>query len=614
MDPSRSCTSRPAYGRGCALAAIVFVFAQACDTLPAALPVALDPVTDAMNARNWLVQKVCADERGAVSVDPFSAGNPYGDGGCPKGTVQRDLLPSDRLPYYRYSDLTKEGGPWASTISTSVWDAHGDEFVLMQRSFRSDGKIEFSPKFSHYDTYRIGQDWISEYGTRDSNSFNATFFGATAGAVTPYNGWTDFPAKNFLKTTWTQETDFVLGNHWELCGVPPPGVAPAAPGNLGRSLLQYRLIESFPFGSIGGTKKVMNTMAANHQSAPVLFPANGNADDGHIEIWYFTIPYGPSRWEVWSAAECLKPHGDAPKVACGEMREGPTAYAASNYCSCEPTFTGNCSDGASTQEIPYDGEPYAYKRIMCRDWTNVVPASSEARATVPYWPTPQANLLQNFHFSEGDVAHPESGFRAHWKTDDSLVVTTEQSTALYDTTVHGGGPLSECPTGLRAGVRYVTARCTAATDGQCGSLAQDVPVAIHPSVMTSGTFAFGVTARTDAGVSLGSEIPTAPSGVLELTLEQVDAQGVVIADASSAVTSQTIGPAVAEAVTSSSPNTQENQIRSLMLSSAYVQSKALIQFDTRTTALRLRITPRSPGVTFDIVDASLARVGPPSGR
>jgi hypothetical protein len=565
-----------------ASAVAILAAVAACEGPPSSAPLTRDPVTDVGLARTWLVQKVCADARGAQPFDPYSAIDPWGDGGCPAGTVQRELAPTDVLPYRRYTDLTSPGAPLGSAISVPVWDADGRAFVMMQRSFSPDGDGAFDTRFSHFDTYRIGADWISQYGTRDSASFNTTFFGATDGAVTPYNGWTDFPATSFLLTAWTAAADVVLGSHWELCGLPPPGNAPSSPSGLGTGALQYRLIADFPFGSAGGTRKVMHTMAANHQSAPVL--ASGNPDEGHAEIWYFTVPYGPTRWEVWSAADCLRPDAQP---------------------SCLPAFVGNCADGPTTQAMPFMGVEYTYRRVMCRDWSNVVVDSAAMPAPVPYWPSPQANLLANFHFGELDPARPGSA-PSQWQADPSLTVEARQSAALYDTTVGGsGGAPSGCAAGVPAGVRYVALACTAA-GAPCGSIWQDVPLASHAQTLMSGPYAFGVTVRVDPAAG-GAP---APMGTLTLTLEQVDAGGTAVAGVTNASVTAIVGPAVASNVASPDPTVQQHLTESVVLSSAYVQTTASIVIDPRTAALRLRITPQSPGVTFDLIDASLARLGP----
>jgi hypothetical protein len=523
----------------------------------------------------------------------------------------RDIAPTDSLPYYRFSNLTSHGGPSASTIAMPVWDTQGQQFMIMQRSFNPDGTIAFDTNFSHFDSYRIGGDFISQYGTRDNGSFNETFFGVTGNDVTPYNGWTDFPATGFLNTAVTSATDRVLGTSWEICGASPPGPVPASPDALNASALQYQLVTAFPFGSVGGTKKVMSTIAANHQSAPVQFPSGGDSGQGHSEIWYFTMPYGPTRWEVWSAAECLRAHDNPNPPACDPaMAAGPDAYATSNQCSCapKPTETGDCSDGPTTRSIDYMGTTYAFTRVLCRDWSNVVLVPATNPVPIPYWPSPQANLLSNFHFTDVDPAHPSSARTLHWTIGDSLAVASMQSTALFDTTRSGKGPPSGCASGAPVGVRYITLTCTSAP---CASIAQDVPIAAYPRVMTSGTFAFGVTARTEAAPPIGSDVPTMPTGALELTLEQVDGNGNVIDGAASASTGATIGPAVAMNVTSTVAATQANLIASVVLSSAYIGSTEALTIDPRTAALRLRITPQAPGITFDIVDASLARVGPP---
>jgi hypothetical protein len=574
--------------------------------------VAPDPVVDVTNAKSWLIQKVCADARGAHPIDPFDPNDPYGDGGCPSGMVERDLLPTDALPYYRYSDLTGATGPSAAAISLPVWDSQGGEFLMMQRSFNPDGTLVFDTNYSHFDTYRIGGDWISQYGTRDNGSFNATFFGVTGGSVTPYNGWTDFPATNFLSTSVATSSDLVLGCSWELCGVSPPGVVPASPMDLPASSLQYQLLTAFPFGSMGGTRKVMNTIAASHEAAPNVYPANGSSDAGHTEIWYFTVPYGPTRWEVWSAAACLLPHAENPNPPpCGTMAAGEAAYVSSGYCSCLPAADalGDCEDGPTTKEISYMGEAYTYVRTVCRDWSNVVPVASSSRVAVPYWPSPQANLLRNFHFSDVSASDPTDR-TVGWAVPSSLTVSSAQSTALYDTTRSGDGPPSDCAAGVPAGVRYVTMKCA---EAPCAALSQDVPLASYPAVMTSGTYAFGVTARTDLGGPnpAGAAIPTAPTGTLLVSVEQIDANGDVVGTAASAATSTTVGPAVAMNVTSAVPATQDALIASVVLSSAYVTSTTSLALDPTTTALRLGITSQSPGVTFDIVDASLSKVGPP---
>jgi hypothetical protein len=238
----------------------------------------------------------------------------------------------------------------------------------------------------------------------------------------------------------------------------------------------WKLQTGFTFDS----GKKMNTLISYHQSGPQ--PNATDPGTGHMEIFYYTLPYGPSRWEVWSAAKCLR------------------------IGTCSVNTTQQCNP-TKTRSFPYRGTSYTYSRIDCIDWTRTVVAS--AGSTLPIMPVPETNLLSDMHFSTDPVN--TSGRATAWNVGSGLTLAQVRSTFTADTN-----------NGRFLGVRYARISC-AAVCSSLSTLSQDVPLP------ASAAYTYGAIARVESG-----------TGSMNVTLSEIDSNGNVLSTPASTTT--TINP------------------------------------------------------------------------
>jgi len=248
---------------------------------------------------------------------------------------------------------------------------------------------------------------------------------------------------------------------------------------------------------------------------------------GHLEVFYFTREYGITRWEVWT-----------PTV------QGPTA---TTECNVPATET-------------YQGVDFVVQD--CHDWSNLTPA---ATPQIPVWPIPNINLLANAHFG--------SGVQSGWGTLGRLIRSTAISTAARDT-ANG------------TGVAYLRASCdNSRCNGFSEALYQDVPA----RSLVSGTYGFGVSARTEAVQGAGT------SGWIGVSVRQLDGRGKVLWSDSTMAT-----------VTTDNGNAPSpGEAESVYLSTSFVNKTTRITLFPQTAKIRFLISPLTPQ-TFDVLDAWFA--------
>lgn len=469
--------------------------------IPRASPQLLSAsAADVTAPENWLTQKVCVDGSNVVAaVDPFSPSDPFGNG-C-AGYTERNMQQSDAVPYYRYSIP-----PGAASLS-QYWYAYafpvtspaGEPMFAMVRELvpQNSPPVNWyvnpthSPAMTHWDLYRVQGGWVSNASTRDAVGLNQTFFGNSGGTATPYNGWIDFPL-SFLSGLGAPASTSVpvSDRYWEQSAMPWP-LPPQAPPTSSTTLTSWTLLAGYAFES----GKRMNAIAVYHQSKPQ--PTARNPDNGHMEIWYFTMPYGPSRWEVWSAAHCL-----------------------SNGSCKTNNATQQCAP-AQPQTYPYGTSSFTYYRTNCVDWTRTAVAA--VPSTLPPVPIPETNLLADMHFSSDPVN--TAGSASGWSVGGGLTLVQLLSTLPVDT-----------QNGKYPGVRYVRVSCvTVCSDTSV--LTQDVPLS------AGGTYTFGVDARTESG-----------SGLLQISISQIDAAGAVIAGSTASAALSITQAGSASACNASTPS------------------------------------------------------------
>ena len=204
-------------------------------------------------------------------------------------------------------------------------------------------------------------------------------------------------------------------------------------------------------------------------------------------------------------------------------------------------------------QMIYNG--IAFTLADCRDWsTTIVGAAPEQ---IPTWPVPDTNLLANFHFTGSTNSWTKSGGRT--------VATARRSTTPNDTRF---GP----------GVSYLSLGCGGSICQPNQRIYQDIPVAkIKPGL----AYDFAISA-----VSHGSA-----AGTVAVTLDQVNSRGSVLHSDSFAVDV----PAAFRSYTDAN---------SVYLAGTFASATtAPVSILSGTTALRFGISPKTPNMTFDIVDA-----------
>jgi hypothetical protein len=296
-------------------------------------------------ARDYLVQKVCADPGGkALPTDPYR---------CEAPNRLRPLAVGEALPYHKVEQTGAQRHD-----SYPVMTPAGAEIFVNPFDFKPFGV--FNLWGDGYDIYLIREGWVSASETKDGGGFAQTFF--TSGCK-PYNGWAFFPTSALSASGASngQATLPISGRYWEQDGENWPGRCPPSYGQ--GSLTTWDFIQGFPFGGTDpGTQKTIDTIRVVHG-----FETTPNfAQHGHLEVFYFTRLYGATRWEVWVPAS-------------------------------QPVTAGNISCSAAQDQVSYRG--MQFHRTACHDWTSITPAASGEPDQG--WPIPDLNLLKNFHFGDG---------------------------------------------------------------------------------------------------------------------------------------------------------------------------------------------------------------------
>jgi hypothetical protein len=523
------------------------------------------------DVHNWLTQKICVDNHDvAVAGDPFV--------GCSANDHWRPLEPTDALPYLRRGFMygTSPQTIQGLIIPTRAIDGHLF-YVLQKQPLNSSlpNTTPYRPTYDQFSRFEIGEGtsgWVSAASTRDPIGFNTVFYGVASGEVVPENGWILFPLSFVEKLTsnsttsalQTAPTTPIFDDFWEHNGEPGIGTPPPAsqwtPSNMINS---YQYVSNFEFGTVNPASRTtnskrMNTLIAYHQPTPTPSLIQGtNPGTGHMEVLYFTTAYGWTRWSAYAVTSCA----GLPRGTKGS-------------CALPPD---NCTDSA-------DGGPGArkmnlngttYYRISCTDFSQTV----QQPGAVPYFPVPEANLLSDSHFA---------GSASSWLSNPTLQVASKTSTTPIDTQSKRGRAFS--------GVKYAELYCPLASCQNGASIYQNID--IEALRLTSGRFGFGISARVHPG--------SANSGVVQVSLYQVGAQGQVLSTEASQ--SFTLEPGVAGY---GNPNEVSavlgDQFDSVVLESQFVSGMANITIHPQAKALRLRITPQT-GIDFDLVEAHLSRL------
>lgn len=426
--------------------------------LAAAKPcAATEHSTDPMD---WLIQHVCADAADKpIPTDPY--------GGCPAGTHERRLALGEDLPYYRHDQPGPNGNhPFGFQRHDAypLIDRHyGGVISVNAYDFDIVGPYgNFSPSSGDgFDIFRVAGGYATGGGTRDGGGFSSTFFGADC---KPWDGWTFFPV-HFLKELAPGASGRVAspihGVYWEQNGEAWPGKCEIGGKGFSATTLSVWSFEpNHLFSGFRGTKpKRIDAIVSTHG----LPDPPGSHKVFHMERFYFTDLYGPTRWETWVPASENPP----PQMTCG----GDT----------EMTFGG-----------------IDFVLLSCRDWSVVEPLRPPQPA--PPWPIPESNVLSNWHFTNDSLAP--------WRLEGENATNPAVQTALLNSTTAVDIRHSQ----NKAGVRYLSINCVAAETG-CGvTLFQDLDRDKIPPVR-----------RMDFGFS--GVMGDLSEGEVEVALLQTDASG-----------------------------------------------------------------------------------------
>lgn len=206
-------------------------------------------------------------------------------------------------------------------------------------------------------------------------------------------------------------------------------------------------------------------------------PTSNFLSNGHLEVFYFTVAYGLTRWEVWSplSAEYV----DETKVHA----------------------TSECS-GSSVRIF----KNMNYSVLDCHDWSRVILLEN---SLLPHWPLVNANLLNHFHFDSG---LSDSGGIGEWHR---FGTSTDGNTMNWSILISTSGSDGNSGSGLK----YLAMNCGAGSTGTCGPMGtqaiyQDIPVS---KICFGCSYLVGVNARTEqgqGGIQIAAQILSENSTVL----------------------------------------------------------------------------------------------------
>jgi hypothetical protein len=381
--------------------------------------------TDAMD---WLIQHVCVD-----FADQPIAADPYY--GCPAGSRQRRLGMHDPMPYLRHDQPGKNGDHpdgYQRHDAHPIIDVH-TRTVVSANDFDFDYFEPYGTMHpgdgDGFDLYWVADGYASGGGTRDGSGYSQAFFGPDC---KPYGGWIFFPVSflGSLKPGSAGRGIFpIQGVYWEQNGEAWPGRCAPDRGFSRDALTTWEFVPVYPFGGQNGaaTKRIdaivsTHGFEARHRTQPHF----------HLERFYFTELYGPTRWEAWA------PSSDRVKTS------------------------ENC---AGDTQMTYEG--VAFTLADCRDWS-VVQLINPPKPRSP-WPYPEANLLQNWHFDHKSMApwhrmgaRSGQGEMIHWR---QFISKATADLRLSQTHI---------------GVRYLQVSCGETPCAPDGAIYQDIPVASLP--------------------------------------------------------------------------------------------------------------------------------------
>jgi hypothetical protein len=412
------------------------------------------------------------------------------------------------------------------------------------------------------------------------------------GVVKPYNGWVFFSQSLLDSPTQTFTVKApIAGRYWEQNGECWPGTAPTSLGT--SSETTFRFVNSCPFGGMNGNpvKKIdaIKVVHGYHSSAPSGDQSTHDhfMQKGHLEVSYFTQPYGSTRWEAWvllsALGDCNAHSALRTKALQTAIRCLPTVDQSFLYPSDLSQHTMNKIITATHQGE--DGQKHTYALTDARDWTGVTLLDSPKLP--PICPVACQNLLKNFHFNAAGFSPPWQRFGTS-QEGNLINWSLAQSKATLDRSYNQNG--------AAGGVCYLMTNTGGTPNPDQQAIFQDIPV----SGLQSGIYAISARVRSQAGL-----------GTMKLALQQLDSDGgctVEIVAVRDVFEEHPIGTTY----TYSGP-TDNSANASVVLSSSLIAACGPVTLRPNATFLRFLLLPQTAN-TFDVVVANVSRTGPITRR
>ena len=530
---------------------------------------------DAAELRDYLIQKVCVDAGGTVLIaDPWQP---------PAGSTVRNLDIGEKLPYFKH-DQPMPGLPsgYQRHDSYPALDAAGNEIIINPFDYGDHPG-------NGVDVYRIMDGWASVAETQDGGGFSTTFFGLVNGAVRPSNGWVFFSQSllNSPTETFTVKAP-VFGRYWEQNGEYWPGTAPSSLSP--SSETTFRFVSNCPFGGMNGNP-VKNIDAIKVVHGYLSAAPWGDQiwhdhfmQKGHLEVFYFTQPYGSTRWEAWvllkALGDCNAPSALRTKALLTAIRCLPTVDQSFLQPSDLAQQTVNKFITATHQGE--DGQTHTYALIDVRDWTGITLQNPPQLPLI--CPLACQNLLKNFHFNGPELSPPwqrfgksQEGNLIHW--------SMAQSKATLDVRYNQNGSAG--------GVCYLMTNPGGTPIPGEQAIYQDIPV----SGLQSGMYTISARVRSQAG-----------PGTMKLALQQLDSDGGCTVEI---VAIRDVGEKHSNdgaKYTYSGP-ADNSANASVVLSSTLIAARGPVTLRPSATFLRFLLLPQTAN-TFYVVDANVSKTSP----
>jgi hypothetical protein len=448
------------------------------------------------------------------------------------------LQAGDKVAYNNYEQMG-----YQISDSFALLHADGTELYLHNFDYYPFNEFNQHSGSDGYDIYSVDDKTVSYSNTKDGGGYGSTFFGDRCSFG---GGWVLFPTGNYLAGSegyWP-----ISGVYWEQDGLDHPGSCPS--GYSRNTLTLWELKPGYSFSGVNNNPvKFIDTIVSYHgyETDDGITPTSNFLKNGHLEVFYFTVPYGITRWEVWAVPGSV--------------------YSAAH----RRNMMSECS-GAGSQMF----KNQTFDIIACHDWSNVKVLFSPI---IPLWPVVNANILKHFHFDSG-LSDDQLGAGLWYRFGQSPAGNLVNWAILTSTAS------SDANNGQ--GTKYLAINCGAGDDGQCGLPGTQ---AIYQDVSTTE-------ACSGCGILFGANVRTASgTGCITIALQALDRSMKVYWQ-----------DTVNECVSADNGDGRGSEAQSVYLSSKFVSKLTVLPlFESSDIAsVRFLLLPTDPN-TFFVVDAFVNR-------